>query len=369
MLSPDVRECIRTKKVDRGAAFNYMESLDRSLETTFGKHLEDFVVPSPFTVRPVKGDEFRSIVGGRGMAIISKITKSIQFELPDDVSKIPLLVIDCDRSSVNMAALHFLMESSKLMLLYHPDADHMDWNCVKGALVNADWFPWKVLETWLCVRDNVSSRWVGVCQSGQLDWRRVFRLQAMSSIIAFPQRPWKRMLSLRDLFSMACGFGRAAIQVVSMLAPVWALDSGPYNTGGFRTVQAEALEAMMRDGPEGSVWLQFRDRIAEDFGLPAPKTVSENVDLMMTMADALKGNLHAGPSLKMSRWFSWMRQYRAKNLVWHSKLAVLTYWEKEIQKREVSEDTIGEAHPALLSAYSAKTIKEELHRLRPCARH
>ena len=157
MLSPDVRECIRTKKVDRGAAFNYMESLDRSLETTFGKHLEDFVVPSPFTVRPVKGDEFRSIVGGRGMAIISKITKSIQFELPDDVSKILLLVIDCDRSSVNMAALHFLMESSKLMLLYHPDADHMDWNCVKGALVNADWFPWKVLETWLCVRNNVSS--------------------------------------------------------------------------------------------------------------------------------------------------------------------------------------------------------------------
>ncbi len=138
-----VVQYLAQKKTERGNSYNFIASLDRSLQMTFEKRVLDFEVPENFVIRPVRPGEFRTFVEERGWAICQAGTAHI--ELPDDISKIPLLVLDNDKSSVNMAALHFMMERCHLMLLYHPDADHMDWNCVKGSLTNCSWFPWKVV--------------------------------------------------------------------------------------------------------------------------------------------------------------------------------------------------------------------------------
>ena len=111
----------------------------------------------------------------------------------------------------------------------------------------------------------------------------------------------------------------------------------------------------------------FRDMIAADFNVPVPTTDVEDEALMLLMWENMK--THSNESLKMSRWFSWMRQYRSRRRIWHSKLAVLTFWEqsKGPVKDKHALPSTSEAlvpHTAMLHARDAKTIKEELHKLR-----
>jgi hypothetical protein len=58
----------------------------------------------------------------------------------------------------------------------------------------------------------------------------------------------------------------------------------------------------------------FRDMIAVDFNVPVPTTDEEDGALMLLMWENLK--THNNESLKMSRWFSWMRQYRSHRRIW-----------------------------------------------------
>ena len=138
------------------------------------------------------------------------------------------------------------------------------------------------------------------------------------------------------------------------------MDGGPYGTGAFKVAQDEALTAMLEEGCRGEVWCSFRERIASDFNLPLPTTTEEDELLMATMAENLRGS--AAETLKMSRWFSWMRHYRTRRRVWHSKLALLTDWEIATHRKKSTSSVEGGPivpHQALLEARTAKPSKRK----------
>ena len=120
--------------------------MDRTLELSFGRKLADFAVPVSCTIRPIKAGEIRIRLPD-GFAICDTTTKQTVVELPQGLHDVPLLIFDCDRSSVNLAMIHYLMECKRLLILYHGDSDHDDWNCVKTAAGDAPWYPWRIVAT------------------------------------------------------------------------------------------------------------------------------------------------------------------------------------------------------------------------------
>ena len=127
-----MHEILKARNVARGAAFNQCASLDRTLNVSLGRKLADFVVPKDCVIRPIKVGEVRVSLP-TGKAIFEVASNTALIELSTSVAHVPLLVFDCDRSSVNLAMLHYLMEQRRLLVLYKGDDDHDDWNCVKTA--------------------------------------------------------------------------------------------------------------------------------------------------------------------------------------------------------------------------------------------
>ena len=188
-----VCEYLSNKKVERGSSYNFLAAVDRTLHMSFGTSLLAFRVPEQFVIRPVKHGEFRTFIEGRGWAVVCQTQGVARVELADAISLIPLAVFDNDRSSVNLSGLHFSMESCELLILYHPDADHMDWNCVKNACTGSSWFPWKVGGTSHCSRvpmvSNSFRQAAKLCSIGRAPQDRK-SVQVRFSDPGFEVMPW-----------------------------------------------------------------------------------------------------------------------------------------------------------------------------------
>ena len=139
-----VLQWVQERKIDRGASFNLLKALDRSLQVSFSKRLPDFGVPDDWIIRPLVVGERRFWNSKtRSHWVYNQDTGVAQVEMPGPPSQLPLMMIDCDKASTNMAATQFAMEVISLLLLVEYDEDHDDWNMVKLASNHTPWFPWR----------------------------------------------------------------------------------------------------------------------------------------------------------------------------------------------------------------------------------
>ena len=122
-------------------------------------------------------------------------------------------------------------------------------------------------------------------------------------------------------------------RTVAMLAPIWTIDTAPFGSGAFGKLQAEALQSLVEIGPSSEAFQLFKQQIAADFGVPTPQSSEDDKWLLSEMVDRLRGGAWQEPTMKMSRWFSWMRSYVLRRGVWHSRLAVLVHWHTHIARK------------------------------------
>jgi hypothetical protein len=130
------------------------------------------------------------------------------------------------------------------------------------------------------------------------------------------------------------------------LALVWSLDSAPFGTSAFRALQQEVVQDFLDTGTSGHVVQLMKGRIANDFDMAHPISHDDDSSLLRTMVDALKGGDAKGDTMKMSRWISWMRNFRnfrQRHKTWCAKLAIILPRRTKIQGKPI--DRIAEADP------------------------
>jgi hypothetical protein len=125
---------------------------------------------------------------------------------------------------------------------------------------------------------------------------------------------------------------------------------------------------MVSQGIDARFFREHLSDIAGDLGLDEPTTRDEEEALLSAMVDQVRGGELRGEALKMSRWYSWMRNYKRFREQWHTRLAVLKHWHVCMQGKELDEEA-AEPPPEMMAAASAETIREEIWKLRKSGVH
>ena len=93
----------------------------------------------------------------------------------------------------------------------------------------------------------------------------------------------------------------------------------------------------VKAGIQGRFFQLHKSDIVADLGMEAPTTAEEEDLVLKNLIIAMKGGTARGEDMKMSRWYSFMRQYKVRKRTWWGTVAVLKHWHVFVRKKTLDD--------------------------------